>query len=114
MSLREIHAEYVELVKEIAADCVRNMSENERMSLRMNPVTSDYHFFYGMGIRNKYIHAQNTYSDRLGDIVGRFLKTLFNRYKDDVPDHIPSVPFDPDETSSDILDEILIILSSGN
>jgi len=45
---------YGVLVKEVADECVRNMTDADRTYIRMHPDTIRYHFGYGMHIRNTY------------------------------------------------------------
>ncbi|MDD3186159.1 MAG: hypothetical protein PHT76_12745 [Anaerostipes sp.] len=47
---------------DIALDCVRNMNAEDRDYIKENPKVSEYHFGYGMYIRNHYIHCSNKHS----------------------------------------------------
>lgn len=49
----------IDFINEVADDCVRNLSEKEKEYLIANPRVIDYHFSYGMYIRNHYIHNRD-------------------------------------------------------
>ena len=49
----------IDFINEVADDCVRNLSEKEKEHLIANPRAIDYHFSYGMYIRNNYIHSRD-------------------------------------------------------
>lgn len=58
-------AKYSELAKweyDIALDCVRRMSDEDRAYVCKHMQTTEYHFGYAMGIRNKYIHPAQKHS----------------------------------------------------
>lgn len=67
---------------DIAIDCVRMMSEEERNYVQNHMWTTEYHFGYAMGIRNEFIHSANKHHS-----------------------------YEPDETSSIIMEIIFSIIS---
>jgi len=48
----------LEFITEVADDCVANLSDEDREYLISNP-GDDYHFSYGLYIRNHYIHNRD-------------------------------------------------------
>ena len=63
---------------DIARDCVRGMSEDDRNYIRDNMDASKYHMGYGMYIRNQYIHSakQHEYFDADG-FSGHVMNMIF-------------------------------------
>ena len=63
---------------DIAIDCVRGMSEDDRNYIRDNMDASKYHMGYGMYIRNQYIHSakQHEYFDADG-FSGHVMNMIF-------------------------------------
>ena len=49
----------IEFVTEVADDCLKKMKEKDRKHLIDNPWAIDYHFSYGLYIRNHYIHNRD-------------------------------------------------------
>ena len=48
-----------EFVDRVARDCIAEMTEEEKVHFVGNPNPYEFHFGYGMYIRNKYIHGKN-------------------------------------------------------
>ena len=46
----------IEFVNAVANDCILNMNEKMKKALMDNPYITDWHFTYGMYIRNRYIY----------------------------------------------------------
>ena len=76
----------IQFITEVADDCIRNLRKKDREFLIANPCASYHHHFYGMYIRNHYIH---------------------NRDFSDVPSWV-----EPDHLSSEIMEMIFSKLLS--
>ena len=46
----------IEFINEVAEDCLKDMSAEDKEYLMENPVAIEYHFSYCLYIRNNYIH----------------------------------------------------------
>ncbi len=58
--MEEIYAKSeLEFVTAVAEDCIKNMTEEEKHYMRLHPCSVEYHFSYGVHIRNKYIYNQD-------------------------------------------------------
>ena len=49
----------IEFINEVADECLRTMSKKDKEYLIANPYSTDYHFSYGLYIRNHYIHNRD-------------------------------------------------------
>ena len=49
----------LEFVTKVAEECITNMSEEEKHYMRLHPCSLDYHFSYGVYIRNQYIYNKD-------------------------------------------------------
>ncbi len=66
-------------ILDIAIDCVRNMSEEDRDYVSKNTDPYEYHFGYGTGIRNKYIHCAKWHrAFRPDSVSSEVLKRIFS------------------------------------
>ena len=54
---------------DIALDCIRNMTNEECASIRAHGEIADYHFGYGMHVRNKYVHPSKAHFYGMADGV---------------------------------------------
>ena len=54
---------------DIALDCVRNMTDKERELIQKQGEIADYHFGYGMYVRNHYIHPSKAHLYGMADDV---------------------------------------------
>jgi len=45
-------------IEDVARKCVASLSEKDKQAFRDDPDPINYHFGYGMYIRNKYIHGK--------------------------------------------------------
>lgn len=52
---------------DIALDCIRQMSTDDRKYIKNNPFTVMYHFGYGMYIRNQYIYSSKNHDYFMAD-----------------------------------------------
>jgi len=83
---------YATLVKEIAKECVDNMTEKEKESFCKDPCITRHHFGYGLYIRNTYYKrfeeagVMLAFRDRMSRDVLREIRSIL------MPDYIP-----PDE-----------------
>ena len=58
--MNNIHAKTeLKFVTEVAEDCIKNMTEEDKHYMRLHPCVIEYHFTYGMYIRNHYIYNQD-------------------------------------------------------
>ena len=46
----------------VAEDCIKNMTEEDKHYIRLHPCSVEYHFSYGMYIRNQYIYNQDFFN----------------------------------------------------
>ena len=53
----ERHLRIVSFISEIANDCIKNLSEEDKQYLIEHPDAGSYHRTYGLSIRNKYIYS---------------------------------------------------------
>lgn len=53
----ERHRRIVNFISDIADDCIKNLSEEDKQYLIEHPDAGSYHRTYGLSIRNKYIYA---------------------------------------------------------
>ena len=56
---KSILEERDEFVNRVARECIADMTDEERIHFVGNPDPYEFHFGYGMYIRNKYIHGKN-------------------------------------------------------
>lgn len=62
-------------IEDVARKCIADMTEEEKQTFRDDPDPSNYHFGYGMYIRNKYIRGKElpiefTYdADRMSGLI---------------------------------------------
>ena len=54
---------------DIALDCVRNMTDKERELIQKQGEIADYHFGYGMYVRNHYVHPSKKHFVVMADDV---------------------------------------------
>lgn len=52
----ERHRRIVSFISDIANDCIKNLSEEDKQYLIEHPDAGSYHRTYGLSIRNKYIY----------------------------------------------------------
>lgn len=77
-----IKMDEAEFIDCVAKDCLDHMTEKDKQIFRENRDSSDYHFGYGMFIRNKYIHTRElppwawSYDDLSGEIIDRIISCL--------------------------------------
>ena len=63
---------------DIALDCISNMSGEDLSYISKHPQVTEYHFGYGMWIRNKYIHCSKRDDFMMADdISGEVLRDIF-------------------------------------
>ena len=63
---------------DIALDCISNMSGEDLSYISKHPQVTEYHFGYGMWIRNKYIHCLKRDDFMMADdISGEVLRDIF-------------------------------------
>ncbi len=88
----EAYALYAQMAKEhlspvegtwaldIALDCIRNMKDEEIKDIATSGEIPDFHFGYGMYVRNKYVHPSKKHPFVIPDIVSsdveRFIYTI--------------------------------------
>ena len=71
-----------EFIRDVALDCLDNMSEKDKTYMKANPDPIEYHFSLGMDIRNKYIYGKDLLffvghpDDLSGDIVEEIIRRL--------------------------------------
>ena len=86
--------DYASLVKEIAVECVDNMTEKDKEAFCYDPCIIRHHFGYGLYIRNTYYKrfeeagVMLAFRDHMSSDVLREIRTIL------MPDYIP-----PDEWS---------------
>lgn len=89
--MREISMNSMEeFIRDVAYDCVDNMSDKNKNSIIDNPYTFDYHFGYALYIRNKYIHRRdlsglgwNTEADYISSRIMKYIFSILipNEYR---------------------------------
>lgn len=57
MDYEERHRRIVNFISDIADDCIKNLSEEDKQYLIEHPDAGSYHRTYGLSIRNKYIYS---------------------------------------------------------
>lgn len=57
MDYEERHRRIVSFISDIADDCIKNLSEEDKQYLIEHPDAGSYHRTYGLSIRNKYIYS---------------------------------------------------------
>ena len=63
---------------DIALDCISNVSGEDLSYISKHPQVTEYHFGYGMWIRNKYIHCSKRDDFMMADdISGEVLRDIF-------------------------------------
>ena len=63
---------------DIALDCISNMSGEDLSYISKHPQVTEYHFGYGMWIRNNYIHCSKRDDFMMADdISGEVLRDIF-------------------------------------
>lgn len=64
---------------DIALDCVRRMDNDDREYVRNHMQTTEYHFGYAMGIRNRYIHpAKKHHVFEADGVSGSVMTKIFS------------------------------------
>lgn len=53
----ERHLRIVSFISDIANDCIKNLSEEDKQYMIEHPDAGSYHRTYGLSIRNKYIYS---------------------------------------------------------
>lgn len=79
----------IEFINEVAEDCLKDMSAEDKEYLTENPVAIEYHFSYCLYIRNNYIHNRDfsevsffTHADDLSsDIIRMIFSKLLPDYE---------------------------------
>ena len=79
----------IEFINEVAEDCLKDMSVEDKEYLMENPVAIEYHFSYCLYIRNNYIHNRDfsnvsffTHADDLSsDIIRMIFSKLLPDYE---------------------------------
>ena len=78
--------EHSKWMYDIALDCVRRMSSEDREYVKKHLHTSEYHFGYAMGIRNTYIHLSKKHdyfeADGVSSSVMRRIFSLISPFYD--------------------------------
>lgn len=78
--------EHAKWMYDIALDCVRRMSLEDREYVKKHLHTSEYHFGYAMGIRNTYIHPSKKHdyfeADGVSSSVMRRIFSLVSPFYD--------------------------------
>ena len=113
---------------DIALDCISNMSGEDLSYISKHPQVTEYHFGYGMWIRNKYIHCSKRDDFMMADdISGEVLRDIFaivipyydfnNRglvgYLEDY--RYPDLKEDYEEEYPDVFDSVLsYVIDEGN
>lgn len=65
-------------VFDIVLDCVRRMNEQDREYVRKHLQTTEYHFGYAMGIRNRYVYPSKNHDYfEPDDISSQVMKRIF-------------------------------------
>ena len=68
---------------DIALDCIRNMTDEECERIQRDGEITDYHFGYGMYVRNHYIHKSKRHrvvvADIVSDAVEDFIYTILKK-----------------------------------
>ena len=54
---------------DIALDCIRNFTDSEITFIQEHKEILDYHFYYGMHVRNKYVHPSRFHAYLMADDV---------------------------------------------
>lgn len=80
-----------EFILEVAKECVKELSNEDEEYLIKHPYALNYHFTYGLYIRNKYLHNADYYSssffiepdDMSEDILERIFSIIVPDYKCD-------------------------------
>lgn len=57
MDYEERHLRIVNFISDIADDCIKNLSKEDKQYLIEHPDAGSYHRTYGLSIRNKYIYS---------------------------------------------------------
>ncbi len=71
-------------IEDVANKCIKKLSDEDKKYMREHTDSSEYHFSYGLYIRNHYIHNKNLFEkgirampDELSDhIVARIIEKL--------------------------------------
>ena len=64
---------------DIAVDCVRRMSDEDKEYIKKNMNTTEYHMGYAMGIRNRYIHPAKKHRVLIADHISScVMKRIFS------------------------------------
>jgi hypothetical protein len=65
---------------DIALDCIRNMTNEECALIRAHGEIADFHFGYGMHVRNKYVHPSKSHfygmADNVSSDVEKFIYAI--------------------------------------
>lgn len=76
----------IEFINEVAEDCLKDMSAEDKEYFMENPVAIEYHFSYCLYIRNNYIHNRDfsevsffTHADDLSSDIIRMIFLSFFR-----------------------------------
>ena len=59
---------------DIALDCVRNFTDKEIEDIKKQGKIADYHFGYGMYVRNKYVHKSKKHLYPMADDISSFVE----------------------------------------
>lgn len=54
---------------DIALDCIRNFTDQEIEDIKKQGEITDYHFGYGMYVRNKYVHKAKMHFAPMADYI---------------------------------------------
>lgn len=77
----------LEFITDVAKDCLANLSDEDKEYLMKHPFELDYHFSYGLYIRNKYIHntdfSEATFCPDPDYMSGDILKMIFSMVASD-------------------------------
>ena len=66
----------IEFINEVAEDCLKDMSVEDKEYLMENPVAIEYHFSYCLYIRNNYIHNRGCEKTQLSFFASPFFHLL--------------------------------------
>ena len=65
---------------DIALDCVRNMTDEDVECIKKDGEIPNFHFGYGMHVRNKYVHPSKSHTyfevDDISSSVEKFIYTV--------------------------------------
>lgn len=61
---------------DIALDCIRNLTDAEIKGIEISDEITDFHFGYGMYVRNTYVHPSKLHSCRMADDVSSRVEAI--------------------------------------